>query len=47
MMLCDGRFREYDYAENDVDIDTCLATVPQNVPQQDFREIRPQLLDKS
>jgi hypothetical protein len=47
MMLYDGCFRGYDYVENDVDIEVCLATVPQNAQQQDFREIRPQLLDKS
>jgi hypothetical protein len=33
--------------ENDVDIDVCITTLPQKAQQQDFREFRPQLLDKS
>jgi fido (protein-threonine AMPylation protein) len=46
MTLYDGWFRGYDYAENDVDIDVCLATVLQNAQQQDFREIGQQFLYK-
>jgi hypothetical protein len=33
--------------EDDVDIDVCVTTIPQKAQQQDFREFRPQLLDKS
>jgi hypothetical protein len=33
--------------ENDVDIDVCVPIVPQKAQQQDYREFRPQLLDKS
>ena len=39
MMLQDGRFRGYDYVENNADIDVAQ--------QQDFLGFRPQLLDKS
>ena len=46
MMLYDGCCRRHDYVENDVDIDVPLTRVPQKT-QQDFWEIRLQLLDKS
>ena len=42
--ICMMFFRKRDYLENDVDIDVCVTTVPTKAQQQDFREIRLQIL---